>query len=463
MRISALFKILASAVLVLPVSAQTLQQAFELAKNSEPSYMSSIANLTVSQEKSKQAVAAVLPQITASLSTNTNYRDYLTRDSSIPPASDHYNSHNHQLNFTQPLLNHAKIIALKQAEATASQADQQLMATEQDLAVKLISAWCEVMQARDNVLFTSRQTQATQEQWNILNHAVKIGTQADPAREEARAKYDQALSDHITAETEVQIKMATLEQLTGPLTAFAPPFITPAFKSRLTTLYKEHGHELLLDGLLQEAEQKNPTILATQHALDAAMEEINKQRAGHEPTLDIVGSYGSNNQNAGNFPGQSGYEISQKTLGLQFNLPLFSGGGQLSKTNEAIAMAEKARQDLEGARRAARLVVKQAWFGWRAAEGRYKASLQLLKSSGLALKAASSGKRIGLKIEWDRLQAQQQLESARKDLNKALYDMATSLFKLKASAGQLQYADIQLLDQMFSSSESDWAAWIKNE
>ena len=168
----------------------------------------------------------------------------------------------------------------------------------------------------------------------------------------------------------------------------------------------------------------------------------------------MVGSYVYNSQTTGNFPGQNGYEIKQSAVGVQLNIPIFAGGGQDAKVREAIAVREKARQDLEAARRAARLATKQAWFAWQGASARQLASLQAVESSMLALKAARVGEATGLKTELELLQARQQLESARRDLHKARYDMITSVFKLKAVAGQLEDADVLLLDKLLRH-ESD--------
>ena len=122
---------------------------------------------------------------------------------------------------------------------------------------------------------------------------------------------------------------------------------------------------------------------------------------------------------------------------------------------EAVALREKARQDLVAAQRAARLAVKQAWYGARAATTRHLAAVQAVKASIAALKVASTGIAAGLKTELDLLQARQQLEGARRDLNKARYEIIALLVKLKAAAGQLSEDDVQFLDKMFTNREGD--------
>src|SRR6266704_3457146 len=140
-----------------PAAAQTFREAVDLARGTEPTYLSAKANSAAQQEKSRQAFAGFLPEITATANTSSNHRDYLTRDGLIPPTVDTYNSHYGQINVTQPLWRSSNSIAMRQAEMVVSQADYQLAAAEQDLLARFVAAWCDTMSARDSILFYTRQ------------------------------------------------------------------------------------------------------------------------------------------------------------------------------------------------------------------------------------------------------------------------------------------------------------------
>ncbi|MES2205509.1 MAG: TolC family outer membrane protein [Pseudomonadota bacterium] len=448
LRLSFLF----SGLFFLPfASAQPLVEIYEATLSREPTYLSAVANVMASQERSKQAFSALMPQLTASMSTNINHRTYTTYGTSLPPDTDQYNSNSRQLNFTQPVWRHANNIAVSQAESSVKQAQHQLITAEQELAFKLVSAWCELMAARDTVTFAVRQLQAAEEELRIAKRGAARGMKSEVTLEEVRTKYDQAIAEHEAAEADLNIKLATLEQLSGTLPEFKPRYVSAHIDlNRLKWLKPEPLNEWI-----SQLEQSSPAILAAAFALQAVNEEVHKQRSGHEPTLEMVGSYGVNKQNTGNFPGQNAYKIDQKTLGLQLTIPLYSGGGQNAKIGEALAMEEKARQDLEAARRNALLTIKQAWFGWQTASSRHRAALQAIKSSKLAIKASLRGIKTGIKVEQDHLEAQQKLERYRRDLSKAFYDMALATFRLKATLGKLHREDIAHLDQMFSDQQSE--------
>jgi outer membrane protein len=427
--------------------AQTFAEAVRLARGGEPVFLGAKANAVAAQARSKQAFAGLLPQINGTVGSNANRRDYVVRNGIGTEQVDHYNSHSAQLNLTQPIYRRSNFVAVQQAQTAASQAGYQVAAAEQELLAKLAAAWFDTMAARDTVMFTERQAAATRQQLEILRRGADLGTASLPAALEARAKHEQALADKAAAEMEFQVKIAALEQIVGPLPRFAPPHL------RNTSKQGDPEAESL-DGWIGQLDN-SPQVLAAARGVAAAKEEITKQRALYEPTLDLVGSYGTNSQQVGGFPGQNGWDIRTGTIGLQLSVPLFSGGAQYAKVSEAIALHDKARQDLEMALRSTRLAAKQAWYGWLAGSARHDAALQTLRSALLALRSAVVGIESGVRTELDRLQAVQQLEGARRDFNKARYDLIASFVRLKAVAGQLGDDDLRRLELMFSDREGD--------
>lgn len=439
------------AAISLSCSAQSLSNLLDLARASEPTYLGARTGVEAAQARTDQALGALLPQLSATASTNANHRYYQTRIAGTLETEDRYNNNSSQLTLTQPLWHYANIAGYQEAKAAMAQARRQLDNTEQELFAKLVSAWLDVLAARDDVEFTAHQEAATRKQWQIARRGVELGTAGLPQSEEARAKYDQARSDAMAAENDAQVKLATLEQLVGPLREFhAPVMSDDAILADLS------GGRI--EKWLDAIDTGNPSVLAAQRGFEAADAEVRKQRAGHQPTVDLVASYSRNSQAVGGFPGQAGYDIKQSAVGLQLNVPLFSGGTQSAKVSEAVAMKEKARLDIEAARRAAALAVKQAWFGWRAASIRTEAGLQSVKAARAALRAARLGQETGLKMELDVLQAEQQLWGALRDWRKGRYDQVAAHVKLKAAVGMATAKDIAALDKLFVAADNDMPA-----
>ncbi|MGP0174504.1 TolC family outer membrane protein [Pseudomonas sp. NCHU5208] len=417
----------------------SLADLLQRAHASEPTFLGAKAAVSTAQAREDQAFGALLPQLSASAGTHANSRNYATRNDITPRASDEYNNHSAQISLTQPLWRPAELVGLKQARIMVAQAEYQLTAAEQELAARLVEAWFDLLAARDAKAFAEQQVAALEQQWRVSIRAEELGGGSQPQTEDALAKLEQARADAAVAETDIELKRAAMEQWVGPLPEFTLPHLNGA-----VVLIDPAAQAL--DVWLQEVEAGNPSVLAARRAYEAAEAEVSKQRAGHSPTLDLVASYGQNSQAVGGFPGQAGYDIKQGSIGVQLNVPLYSGGTQSAKVAEALAQEERASQEIEAARRSAVLAAKRAWFTWRGAVARAAAGAQSIRAARAELARTGRGSERGLQTRLEILQAEQQLRAGQRDFCKGRYDQIVSLIRLKAAAGTLLLSDVTRID-----------------
>lgn len=422
----------------------SLGELFSIAHDSEPGYRAAKASLDASRARTREAFGAMLPQISATATSNGNRRRYDEMDAVTRTLHDRYHGDTGQVSLTQPLWRPANTASLHQAEQVERQTEYQLKDTEQQLYQKLASAWFDLMEARDAVEFTAAQRDALRAQWDISRRAVELGAQGEPQADDAHAKYEEAAADAASAEADHATKLAALEQWVGPAEDLQQPYLDDQLE--LPDLVGDD-----LDAWLARIDTSSPALRAASRAIVAAEEEVSKQRAGHQPTLDMVASYGNNDQNVGNFPGQVGYRIRTFVVGLQLNVPIYSGGTQSAKVAEALALRDKARDDLEAARRQAVLNVKTAFLTWRAGLAKAHAAGIAIASAQRALAVAERGTERGLKTQADTLAARQQIAASRRDMRKGRYQQLTSYIKLKTTLGDLSIADVDELDQCFAS------------
>jgi outer membrane protein len=121
---------------------------------------------------------------------------------------------------------------------------------------------------------------------------------------------------------------------------------------------------------------------------------------------------------------------------------VYQGGVVDSRVREAAANEDKARQDLENARRSAELNARQNYVGVTTGIAQVKAQEAALASSQSALDSTRLGREVGVRTQVDVLNAQQQVYTARRDLAKAKYDYIMSTLKLKAAVGRLSEQDV---------------------
>jgi outer membrane protein len=163
--------------------------------------------------------------------------------------------------------------------------------------------------------------------------------------------------------------------------------------------------------------------------------------------VDLVASRQFNRSPTSIVPPEVG-TTSTNAIGVQLSVPIFSGGYTSSTVREAIALEDKAASDLEASRRTAALNVRQSFVGVVSGLSQIKALEAAALSSESSLESNKLGYKLGVRINIDVLNAQQQVFSTQRDLAKARYDTLMNSLKLKSAAGTLKEEDLQLMNAL---------------
>lgn len=403
------------------------------ARGSDAVYASARAAWTATQEKLPQGKAGLLPQITASAYTQYNDRDIQFRDPSRLAAVGQFNSNGLTLSLSQPLYRPQNYTVYEQAKSQLSQADAQLALAGQDLILRVAQAYFDVLLAHDNVALAGAQKKAIAEQLAQAKRNFEVGTATITDQHDAQARYDLTVSQEIAAQNDLETRRRALEQLTGK----PAPSLALLGKGLALTLPQPNS----MDAWVQDATRSNLQIQVSQAGLTFATQEVTRNRSGHLPTLDAVASYSEAGAGSG-IQGGAGTDITSKVIGLQLTVPLYQGGLTSSRVREALANEDRARQDLENARRTAVFNTRQAFLGVANGVAQVKALQAALVSSQSSLDSSLLGQEVGVRTQVDVLNAQQQLFSTRRDLAQATYNYILSLLKLKAAVGRLAEGDL---------------------
>jgi outer membrane protein len=181
-------------------------------------------------------------------------------------------------------------------------------------------------------------------------------------------------------------------------------------------------------------------------AVEIARREVEKQKYGHLPTVDLTASYADVKANS-SVQG-FGSEIRQGVAGVQVQLPLYAGGAIGSRIREASANRVKAEQDLENARRQVTLSTQSAFLGVTSGLAQVRALEQALRSSEVSLESTKLGREVGVRTQVDVLNSQQQVANARRDLARAVYDTIVAQLKLKQAVGRLAVEDLAAINRL---------------
>ena len=201
---------------------------------------------------------------------------------------------------------------------------------------------------------------------------------------------------------------------------------------------------------VESAENDSFVVQAQQAQAELAAKEVERMRAGHYPTLDVVANYGKNNSGLAPF-GSDALETTARNVGLQLNIPIFQGGYVNSKTREAAANKMAAQAGLENTKRMAALNAQQSYLGVVNGLAQIRALDAALISSTSALESNKLGYEVGVRINIDVLNAENQVYVAKRDLARARFDTLLSQLKLKAAVGSLSETDLEQINPLFEA------------
>ena len=439
------------ALSVVPARAADLLQIYRDALANDATYASARAARDAGLESLPQGLAQILPTVNASAftqsnNTNISFRGAVDSQSvPIPDSNRHGNSNGFTVTLTQPLFNWQNIQVYKEAGFKAAQAEATFGQAIQDLIVRVAQAYFDVLASQDSLAFIQAQKVAISEQLAQAKRNFEVGTATITDTHEAQARYDLATSQEIAAQGDLEIKKRALQQIIGKF----PERLEPLKPNIELNPPKPNSMEDWASAANQGYQAR-----AQEAALEIAAREVERIRAGHLPTLNIVGSAGtssssiSTSTSVNNNPS----DATSRTIGLQLAIPLYAGGNVSSQVRQAVANREKAQQDLESTRRTAALSARQAFVGVSNGMAQVKALEAALISSRSALDSNKLGYEVGVRINIDVLNAQQQVYSTLRDLSKARYDTIVSGLKLKAATGTLSEADVEEVNRLLGAN-----------
>jgi outer membrane protein len=422
---------LALALALAPAAqAANLSDVYRDAQAYDAQYASAKAALQAGQEKAVQGRAGLLPQV--NLNGNVRYNDV---ESSLPGGDAEFDSNGLGINASQPLFRKQNQVQYAQAKNQTKIAGMQFKVAEQDLILRVAQAYFDVLQSQDNIAFINAQKAAITEQLASAKRNFEVGTATITDTHEAQARYDLAVAQEIAEQNNLNLRLRALEKLIGKPAGTLDTLIDNKL------LQVETGN---IDDWADRAGKGNLQAEIQRIAKAIADQEVERNRAGHYPTLDAVAGYTiSNGQNFGT----SQLDTRTASIGVELNLPIYQGGLVSSQVREAVANQEKARQDLEAATRDASLQARQAWLNVSSGVARVRALEQALTSTKAQLDSTKLGLQVGVRTSLDVLDAEQQVLSARRDLAGARYTYLLSGLSLKAAVGSLSPADLAEIDQ----------------
>lgn len=418
--------------------AADLLQIYKDAQLNDAQFASARAAQQAGTEKAVQGRAGLLPSVNLT-GSDMKSDNTLQFDSPVPDQSYKSTMNTVTLSLSQPLFRWANWQQYEQGKLSVAASDAQFEQARQDLITRVSQAYFDVLAAQDTLETLRAQKIAISEQLASAKRNFDVGTSTITDTHEAQSRYDLATAQEFAAESDLQVKRSALQQIIGKDAGQLAPL--------KTGIKLSDPQPSAIDNWVTSAENQNFNVVASQIGYEIAKRTIEIKKAGHYPTLDLVANAQRNSSGGQNSLNPTGV-TRNNTIGVQWSVPIFSGFGVQSGVSEAVSLAEKARYDYESNRRSAALAARQAYTGVTSGLAQVKAYEAAEISSQSALDSNKLGYQVGVRINIDVLNAQQQLYSTRQNLAKARYDTIMNGLRLKSSAGILKDSDLDQINAL---------------
>lgn len=423
-------------------SALGLLEAYEAALQNDPIYQAAIHERDAGQQYVQLGRSTLLPSLSASYSKFNNRADTTAPDILGRPATTHpvYSSTGTALQLRQPILNLEGIARYRQGAAQTQYSDALFSVRAKDLVIRLVSAYAEAQYAEDQLLLATAQRDAFAEQMRINDRMFQKGEGTKTDVLETQAKYDVAEAQVIEARDNVTTARNGLAAIIGRDVTYLNPLSDNFRVQPMQPAGFEEWKKIALD--------RNPEIEAQRYAVEASRQDINRNRAGHAPRVDLVASLSKNKGETLNTFNQ---DSTSRAIGVQVTIPIYSGGSVSASTAQASSLYERSKAELDAKTSQVLVELRKQHSLVLSSSARIDALVKSVESARLLVTATQQSIKGGVRINLDLLNAQQQLFAAQRDLAQARYNYLLSYLRLRNAAGTLSSDDLQIVAAYFVS------------
>lgn len=467
------------------INAQTLTELYNLAINTDPQWLATKENHHADQELKAQAKALLKPKVGITYSKMRTTQDSpdigagahddlnqelttcLDEAGNVTPncnadiikfildggnmlqlneegsSKQSTTVDNFTIQLQQPLFNLENWNRYKTAEFIDAKFGAEYQLSKQMFVLRIAEAYFGILRAEEELTFAKKEQEGIHSQLKQAKQRYNEGISGISDVHEAQSAYDLSRTSILIAKNSYESTLENLNSITdGAHTAL----------SRLKENFPVTAPQPIgMDNWVKLALQGNKNMKSAFHAAKAANHEVIEKNSKHAPTIDLV--FNINNlktDNGESAPfGSSGNLMSDKqsnSLGIQVNIPLYSGGLTSSQVRRSVARSRAAEANLQAEQRRVAAQARNTYRNVINDVQRVGLAKLAIKSSQNALMATQSGYRSGNRNLFDVLQAQRSLFAARRDYATARYDYIINSLRLKQVSGFLSEVDLNILD-----------------
>lgn len=429
--------------------AASLLEVYQQALQSDPLIHEAEARRMATLEAVPQARGRLLPQLNAAANYGTGSNSGLQQQPVIDPGTgdvigfvsveseSDFDTFGWNAELRQTVFRWDQFVGLQQAQKRVAKAEVDFEFAQQDLIVRVVTRYFDVLAAEDRLTSINADRQAIARQLEQAKQRFEVGLIAITDVYETQAAFDGANTDVIVSRNSIDTAWEALLEIIGSY----PREDLAQLRDPIELAMPEPAD---LDQWADTALEQNLLIESAFRSSELARKNIELQRSGHYPTLDLVGSYGTSD----NSDSRTGSRANLGVIGLELNVPLYQGGGVSSAVRQARHDFEAAQDNLDAQRRSVNRTVKDAYRGVETSISTVQSLAATVVSSKSALEATEAGYEVGTRTIIDVLNVQRNLFESERNYAVARYRYVRSGLLLKQAASILSPDDIAAVNAM---------------
>lgn len=420
------------------VQTLNLMDIYQQALANDPNLASALSANEAAQELIEQSKALYRPAVNFNAGASRSQTDinFLGDNPFRNAGRNSFETKNYGVEARQPIYRKDSLLQIDQSKTQVKLADKQLHLAQQNLMLRTTLSYFDVLIAQENIALIQAQKSAILGQLEQAKANFDVGVATITDVNEAQARYDLTVSQEIAAFNTFEVAKHSVQAITGNI----PQMLTPVRDNIAPNQLSQAMQEWI-----DVASKNNLNIQINEEAYTLAEQDVERARSGHLPTLDAVASYTENNQSSS--AQGFGSELKTSVIGLQLQIPLYLGGAVNSRQRQAAHNQDRARSDIEVARRQAALDTQRAYLNLNTSIAQIKAFERALSSTQSQVESTKLGYEVGVRNSIDVLNAQQQFFTARRDLLQARYQYLGNIIRLKAASGVVSEVDLVDINQ----------------
>lgn len=416
-----------------PASSQSLLEAYQLARENDARFRAAQEDFRAAGTIVDQARAGFLPSARLEFERMESRQRIISSQNPIFGAgTTTFPTFTRTLSITQPVFRKDVIERMGQARTVVKQAEFTLLAAEQELLLRTTAAYLVLLAATDSLALATAEREAVGKSLDLARERLRAGLGTIVNQYDATARFAVTQAREIEARNRLRDARQALREITGR--SFDK---VPVLKDEFPL---ETPQPTAPEAWVETALRQNLALSARRESVEVARQEIDRQKAGHYPSLNVLVQ--NNRKDSGSTLFGGGSNVDTTEVSLKVSVPIFEGGLTTAVSREAVHRYRKAQEELEQERRTVDRAARAFFDGVQAGVSLVEALRQSVVAQERALEAKELSHKSGLITLLPVLDAQRDLYLAKRDYAQSRYDYLLNRLRLQQVAGSLSELDL---------------------